>query len=197
MRASAVRRSAVSAPEPRTSISRPESVAVVWMSSGLPVGFQRFGNGPGRPNRAAKAGRQDRAAVDGDDVVRARRRKADLQNVMGAAPRMQHRAPAARAMGIDQIVDRRDHIRLRQCLHHQRAFPQVVFGQRPVLHRAAAAGTEMFAKRLDALVAAPVDMQQMPAVRMAGNRLDRDGLARQRIRHIDGPFGVSATPSPR
>ena len=136
----------------------------------LAGGFEHFGDRPGRPKRAAKPGRQDRAAVDGDDVVRARRCEADLQNIMGAAPRMQHRAPAACAMGVDQIADRRHNICLRQCLHHQRAFPQVVFGQRPVLQRAAAAGTEMLANRLGALVAGPVDMHQMPAVGMAGDR---------------------------
>src|SRR6478609_8669251 len=62
----------------------------------------------------------------------------------------------------------------------------MVFGQRPMLKRAATAGTEMFANRFRALVASPVDMQQMPAVGMARDWLDHGDLARQSIRHING-----------
>ena len=93
--ASAVVRPAVSGPEPRTSMSMPESVAVTWMSSGLFAGFRISAIAQAAANRAVEAGRQDRAAVDGDDVVRARRREADFQHILGAAPRMQHGAPAA------------------------------------------------------------------------------------------------------
>src|SRR4029077_12315428 len=91
-------------------------------------------------------------------------------------------------MGIDEFADRRDYICVRQCLHHQRALPQVVFGQRPMLQRAATAGTEMFANWFGALVASPVDVQQMPAVRMARDWLDHGDLAGQSIWHIDGSF---------
>ena len=40
MPASAVVRPEFSGPEPRTSTSMPESVAVTWMSSGLSAGFR-------------------------------------------------------------------------------------------------------------------------------------------------------------
>ena len=46
----------------------------------------------------------------------------------------------------------------------------------------------MLAKSFGTFVAGLVDMYQVPTVRVAGNRLHRNGLARQRIRHIDGPF---------
>ena len=178
-------------------MSRPESVAVTWISSGLPVGLSI--------SAIAQAARMRRRALTPGwgtrqwrrMCVSTRRSKSDLQNVMGPASRMQHRAPPASAMGIDEIVDRRDYIRLRQCLHHQRAFPQVVFGQRPVLQRAAAAGAEMLADRLGALVAGLSTCTRCRRSGWPGYRLDRHGLAGQSIWHIDGPSGVSATPSPR
>ena len=169
-RASAVVRAGVSGPEPRTSMSRPVSVAVAWMSSGLLRGLEHFGDGPGGGDRAVEAGREDRAAVDRHDVVRARRGKADLEHVVRAAPRMQHGAAAAlRHARRSGLVDRRDQAGLRQRLDDQRALPLVIFGERPMLHGAAAADAEMLADRRDALVARLVDMQQMPPVGMAGD----------------------------
>ena len=57
-----------------------------------------------------------------------------------------------------------------------------------MLQRAATAGTEMFANRFGALVASPLDVQQMPAVRMARDWLDHGDLAGQSIWHINGSF---------
>ncbi len=71
----------------------------------------------------SRRGRQHRTVVDGDDVVRARRREADLQHVVLAAPRMQHRAPAALAVRIDQRLDRRDQAGLGERFHDQLALP--------------------------------------------------------------------------
>ena len=89
----------------------------------LASGFEHFGNGPSRPKRAAKPGCQNRAFVNGNDVVRARRCEADLENIMGAEPGVQHSAPAACAVGVDQIANGRHNICLGHCFHHQRAFP--------------------------------------------------------------------------
>ena len=71
-----------------------------------------------------KSGRQNRAFVDGDDVVRARRGKADFENVAVAAARMQHGAAAAFAMRVDDRLDRRDQPGMLQRLDHQVALPQ-------------------------------------------------------------------------
>ena len=147
--------------------------------------LQDLGDGPGRGNRALEAVAKDRAAVDGDDVVRARGGEADLQHVARAAARVQHRAPAALTMGVDQRFERRDQPDLLERLGHQAAFPQMIFGQRPVLHGAAATVGEMLADRHRAFVAWFVDMVEMPPVGMAGHRLDRHRLARQRIGHKD------------
>ena len=54
-----------------------------------------------------------------------------------------------------------------------------------MLNRAAAANAEMRAERLDALRARCLDPQQMAAIRMAGDALDLNGLARQRVGHKD------------
>ncbi len=114
----------------------------------------------------------------------ARGGEADFQNIFVAAPRVQHRAPAALAMGVDDdFVHWRDQPGMAERFHHQRALPQMIFGKRPVLHGAAAAGAEMLADRRDAFVARFVDMDEMAAVRVAGDRLDRHRLARQRIGH--------------
>ena len=78
-----------------------------WMSSGLRVGASASAIAQAAGIAPSSAGRQHRAAVDRHDVMRAQRREADLEHVVGAAPGMKHRAPAALAMRIDQVVDRR------------------------------------------------------------------------------------------
>ena len=159
--------------------------------------LQDLGDHPGRRDSAVEPRRQDRTAVDGDDVMRAWRGEADLQHVFCAAPCMQHRAPAALTVRVDDVGHRRDDAGLGKRFGHQPAFPEVIFGERPVLHGAAAALGEMLADRRYALVARPVDMVEMAAVGMAGDRFDRHDFARQRVWHIDRPCGVSAMPSPR
>ncbi len=104
----------------------PSSVAVTWMSSGLPVRRERFGDRPGGLDRAVERRRQDRTAVDRHDVVRAQRRESDLEHVALAAPRVQHRAAAALAMGVDQVIDRRVEPGLRQRLDDERALPVAI-----------------------------------------------------------------------
>src|SRR6185437_11025440 len=63
----------------------------------------------------------------------------------------------------------------------------MVFRERPMLKRAAAAMREVFADRRCPLVARFVHVQEMPAVGMAADGLHRYRLARQRVGHIDGP----------
>src|SRR6185437_10018455 len=115
----------------------------------------------------------NRAAVDGDDVVSARRRETDFQYILGAAPRMQRGTPAASPMRVDDIAYRRDDAGLGKRFHHQLALPQMIFGERPVLHGAAAAGAEMLADRQRTLVRGMLDVHEMPPIGVAGNRLDR------------------------
>ncbi len=146
---------------------------------------ERFGDIPGGLDRAIEAGRKNRAAVDPDHVVRAQRGKADFENFARAAARMQHGAAAAVAVGVDQVADRRIEPGLAQRLDHQAALPGAVGRRRPVLHGAAAAGAEMRTDRRDALGARRVDGDQMTAVGMARPRFDLDGLARQRVGHVD------------
>ena len=102
-RATALRSSlAGSGPEPRTSTSRPLSVAVIWMSSGLPVEISGSAIAQAASIAPLRARVENRAAIDRDDVVRIGRGKADLEHVMGAHPGVQGDAPAAGAMGVDQ-----------------------------------------------------------------------------------------------
>ncbi len=58
-----------------------------------------------------------------------------------------------------------------------------------MLHGAAAALAEMLADRCRSFVAGLIDMDQVTPVGMAGDPLDRDRFARQRVGHIDRPFG--------
>jgi len=62
-------------------------------------------------------------------MVGARSREPDFQDVVGSAPRMKHRAPPACTVGVDQICDRRNNPRLRQCICDKRAFPKMVLGK--------------------------------------------------------------------
>ena len=182
-------RAAVSGPEPRTSTSMPESVAVTWMSSGLSAGLRisaiaqaarsrRRGRARGSDN-----GRSPPRGARGPPQSRLRARRAR------AAPGMEHGAAAAFAVGIDEVVDRRIDAGLRQRVDHERALPVAVTRRRPMLHGAAAAGAEMRTDRRDALGARVLDPHQMAAVGMAGPGVDLDGLAGQRVGHEDRPAG--------
>ena len=153
--------------------------------------FQRpehLGDRPGGIDRARHRGRQHRAAVDRHQRMRAQRRKADFDDLLGALARMQHRAAAAFAMGIDQVVDRRIDLRVMQRLHHQIAFPGAVMRLRPMLDRAAAADPEMRTERRHAVGRGDHHPQQVPAVGMTRHGVGIDGLARQRIGHEDRPI---------
>ncbi len=153
----------------------------------LVLGFKRLRDRPGCWNGAIERRRQHRAAVDADDVVSAERRKADFEDVARAEPGMERGAAAAIAVGVDQRVHRRIEAGLRKCFDHQGALPFLIIRRRPMLDRAAAANAEMRTERLDALRACGFDPQQMAAIRMAGDALDLDGLARQRVGHEHGP----------
>ena len=79
-----------------------------WMSSGLRGRRRALRRSPRRPRSRRRApapapGSGRSATI----VMRAQRGEADLEHVVRAAPRMQHRAPAALAVRVDQIVDRR------------------------------------------------------------------------------------------
>ncbi|HSN33086.1 MAG TPA: hypothetical protein VLU41_10420 [Ideonella sp.] len=104
---------------------------------------------------------------------------------MRAAPRVQRRAAAALAVRIDERRDGADEAVMLEHLDDQRALPQPVFGQRPVLQRAAAAGAEMLARRRHALGARTIDVQKLASVGMAGDGLDRHRFAGQRVGHVD------------
>ena len=66
-----------------------------------------FGNRPCRFDRAAQAWRQNRAAVDGHDSMRARGGKADFKHAFRAASRMKHSTAAAVAVRVDKFGHRR------------------------------------------------------------------------------------------
>ena len=76
---------------------------------------ERFGERPGGGDRAVERWRQHRATVDRDDVVCPIGRKADLEHVMHAAPRMEDRAPPTLPVRVDQVADRRIEAGLAQC----------------------------------------------------------------------------------
>ena len=77
-------------------------VAVTWMSSGFFKGESASAMAQAAGIVPAIDGRQHRAGIDRHQGVRAQGGESDLENVVGAAPRMQHRAPPAVAMRVDQ-----------------------------------------------------------------------------------------------
>ena len=151
---------------------------------------QGFGERPGRVERAVETGIEDRAAIDRHDVVRIGSSEPDLEHVVRAEPRMQGHAAAASAMRIDQLRDVAIELRLPQRLDDEVAFPDAIAILLPVLDRAAAAHREVRAERRDALTTCGLDRQKMPAVGMARDALNLDGLAAERIGHVDAnPIG--------
>ena len=88
-----------SGPEPRTSTSRPLSVAVIWMSSGLPIEISGSAIAQAASSAPSRCRVEDRAAIDRDDVVRAGRGKADLEHIVRAHPGVQGDAAAAERHG--------------------------------------------------------------------------------------------------
>ena len=124
--------------------------------------------------------------VDRNDLMRAEGGEANLQHVMAAASGMQHHAPSAFAMGVDQLADRCADAGLNfDRLDDQVTLPRAILRFAPMLRGAAAADAEMWAERRDAVRARCFDMQEMPPVGMARNRVDLYCLARERIRHED------------
>ncbi|MGX1291221.1 hypothetical protein AB7M75_001129 [Bradyrhizobium ottawaense] len=112
---------------------------------------------------------------------------------MRAEAAVQRDAPAPGAMSIDQRRHLAIDAGLRQRLHHDAALPGVVWLGRPVLDGAAAANAEMRTERLDALPACDVDREQLAAVGMvAYDVIDLNGLAAQRVGHVDRFAGVEA-----
>ena len=138
--------------------------------------------------RAIEAFGQDRAAIDGDEVMRARGGKADLEHVMGAAARVKDDAAAAFAMGVDEIGDRRVDRRPAATRSPRDRASRRGRRARPVLQGAAAANAEMRADRRDAVRARCLDGDQRAPVGMAGHGFDLDGLARQRAGDINRPL---------
>ena len=102
---------------------------------------------------------------------------------------MQHHAPPALAVRIDQFADLRIEPGLPQRLDEKTALPVAIARHVPMLRLASAAHAEMPAHRRDTLGARVLDAQQMAAVGMAGKRLDLRHLAGQRIGHIHRPLG--------
>ena len=130
--------------------------------------------------------------------MRARRREADLEHVALAAARMEHRAAAAVAMGVDQIVDRRVEPGLRQRLDDEAALPVAIARGVPVLHRAAAADAEMRADRRDALGARGLDARADAARSGWPGQASTSTVSPGSVKGTKtGPSGVSAMPSPR
>ena len=154
-------------------------------------GAEPLGDGPGRGERAIEALGQNRAAVDGDQVMRARRREADFEDVWGAAPGMKHRAAAAVAVRVNEIGHRRFNAGLAQRLDDETVLPRAVRRVRPMLQRAAAANPEMRADRRDTLGAGFFDVEELPAVRMTGPIRDLDAFARQCARDVDRIVGIA------
>ena len=166
-------------------MSSPASVAVAWMSSGLPVpcncsaSVHAVSTAP--PSDGASTGQRSIATTR---WVRAAA-KSDFEHVVCATPRMEHCAAPAFAMCVDELADRRFKPGLPQRRDDQIALPRAIMRDVPMLHGAAAAYAEMRANRFDPLGAGNLDLEQMPPVGMTGDRFDFDRFARQSAGHID------------
>src|SRR5262249_50281328 len=102
-----------------------------------------------------------------------------------AVSRVEHGPPTPLAMGVDQILNGRIEPDLRQRFDEQTALPSVVGRGCEMLQRAAAACTEMWTDRGDALRPGDIDLHEVAAIRVTAPWLDLHGLAGKRIRHIN------------
>jgi hypothetical protein len=119
----------------------------------------------------------------------ARRREADLQDILRAAAGMQDHPPPSLAMRIDEVIDGCGQRGLRQRGNDESVLPGAVGLAAPMLDRASAADAEVRTDRRHPLRALRFDPQQLPAIGVTGDRLDRDGFARKRVGHIDRAVG--------
>src|SRR5579871_4498900 len=111
--------------------------------------------------------------------------EADLEHVVGAEPRVQGDAAAARTMGVDQRRYHDVELRLLQRLHDKSMLPGTIAIRLPMLDRAAATDAEMRAEGRNPFGTRYIDCDEPPPVGMAVHVLDLDRLATQRIGHVD------------
>ena len=143
---------------------------------------QRFRDCPGRGNRSGHRGCQHRAGIDRDERVRTQGGEADFENIARRVlARMQHGAPPAVAMRVDQRADICIDLRLLERCDDEIALPGAIGRFRPMLGGAAAANPEMRTERRDAVGRGRFDAQKIAPVRMARNGFGFGGFAGQRV----------------
>ena len=112
------------------------------------------------------------------------RGKADLQHAMGGTAGMEHDAAASRAMGVDEVVDRRRNAGLAQRIDHEIAFPGPIARGLPMLGARQPPHTPKWGQiERDARGAGGLDTDEMAAIGMPATASGRDDLARQRVGH--------------
>ena len=141
-------------------------------------------------NRAGHAGAEQRAIVDGDDVVRARAHEADLVGLAMGKAGVKGRAAPPRAMRVDQVPDLGGDALTLERFDHQAALPSAIERSRHVLRGAAAAGSEPGADRLRASGEAVERLDKLCALAV---KLDQRPLAGQGARN-DRAVGGDAMP---
>ena len=173
MRASFRASTLASSPEPRRSTSSPSRVAVTTMSSGLASPLRsRLSRG----QRAAHLRAEQRAAVDGDDLMRTGAHEANLVGPGMGEAGVEGRPAPARAMRIDQLADLRPDAGALQRFDHQAALPRAVEFLRHVLRRAAAATAVPGADRLGSLGRS---RQRLDKLGLSAHEPDHGALAGQ------------------
>ena len=120
--------------------------------------------------------------IDRHDLVGTAAGEADGLNLSAAMASVERRSPAAFAVGIDEIGDRRFDAGLGERDDCELLLPGAIGVGAPLLQRAAAARAEMRADRLNALRARCEHTQQPRAITLP---LHLDRLAWQRVGHID------------
>ena len=127
-------------------------------------------------DRAGHAGAEQRAIVDGDDVVRARPHEAHLIGLAVGKAGVKGRAPPPRAMRIDQVPDLGSDALARESFDHQAPLPSLIERNRHVLCDAAAAGSEPGTERRCALGR---DVERLDEFRAFALKFDQRPLAGQ------------------
>ena len=147
--------------------------------------INHLGERPGHVKSMVHGGGQHGTTIDRHNVVSPIRRKPHLEHVVRLATGMEHRASTTVPMGIHKIVEGRVNFGLCQRIVDEAAFPRAIVLWRQVLHGAAATDSKMSADRREALRAPHNNPHHVPPVVVTRERLDLDGLAWQRIGHVE------------
>src|SRR5215813_7514334 len=126
--------------------------------------------------------------IDGNQMMRTRRRETDFKYIMVATPGVKYDAPPTRSVSVNQIVELGLDTSLKKCGRNQIPLPGAISLRVRMLQSATAANPEMPADWRNPLRTRFFDLEEPSPVRLAGHGFYFDGFAWQRTGDVDRPL---------